>query len=123
MSTFFKSEAHKKRFLEAVQPHVEDGNIDQWYGSALYILTSEASVWGRITKYVTNDGILFHEMLMYDYFYDNDEILLQVAASLFGSGHHVDMQELACLDQPNFKVAMQAIRIRRDGLHVNDLVN
>lgn len=56
---FFKSAAHRERFLQAIQQagKVYGGKIDTEYGAAYYILTSEGGMWERASDYIDREGL------------------------------------------------------------------
>ena len=119
----FRGKDHKARFLATVQKFnkVYDGKIDQEYGAAFFVLTSDIHTWQQAQGYVERDGILFEEMLRECDWSGGYRVLIQWAANLFNE-HAVPAigpVELMRLDEPNFEVAVSALRIRRSGLYIS----
>lgn len=120
-NTFFKSAAHKRRFLEAV-PRLgktwnEAGNtfFDQEYASMLYILTADQRTWRQADDYVSGDGIDVEALLAERDFSGGYTVLLQWAGNLFNERQHIDPIESLRLDEENFQLALYALLIRRYG--------
>jgi hypothetical protein len=114
---FFKSEGHKKRFVEAVQAQgkvYDQGKIDPEYGAAFYVLTSDLSTWEKARDYIDREGIDFEAMFQELDWSGGYYVLLQWAANLFNpQAAHIDPVELMRLDDNNFKVAHSALLVRR----------
>ena len=122
---FFKSTPHRARLQEAIQQIdkvYEEGKLDVEYASALYILTSTVAMWQRTQSYVHRHGIGFDEILQDINFSSGEERLVRLAASLFNDTQHIDPVEFVHLDDANFTIALQAIKIRRNGVRVADLI-
>lgn len=121
---FYKSEAHKARFLATVQQlgKVYNGKLDQEYGAALYVLTSSHSTWEKASNYTSHNGIDFETMLKEVDFSGGYSVLIQWAANLFNEHiAHCDPIELMRLDDSNFMVALNALQLRRVSLPIDDL--
>jgi len=120
---FFKSPEHKQRFLAVMQTygHVYDGKLDQEYGAALYILTADLDTWQQTSSYVYHDGIDFEGMFKEVDFSGGYTRLVKLAGNLFNSGQHIEPIDFcaAQLDDDNFQVALAALQLRRNALHVS----
>ena len=121
-SIYFKSEAHKARFLGAIQQlgRVYDRGIDQEYGAALYTLTSDHALWEKVQTYVESDAIYIQDMLQEVDLSGGQSVLVKLAGNLFNSEQHLDPIELMRLDDSNFLVALTALQIRRVSLPIDD---
>lgn len=121
---FFRSAGHKKRFVEAIERigKVEpDGKADPWYGSAIYILTSDAITWSDVEPYISRSGIKFDDILENIHFSSGYLTLMGVAQNLFRDDGQVDLSRFSNLDEGNFKLVIDAIKIRRYSLYLGDL--
>ena len=122
---YFKSVAHKERFLAVLQQSgkalYDGGKIDQEYGTALYVLTSSSGMWEKAHGYVNRSSIDIPTMLEEVHLSGGYTVLVQLAGNLFNSQVHVDPIELMRLDEQNFMVALQAIQIRRGGYHIEEI--
>jgi hypothetical protein len=114
-SFIFRSEGHKDRFLEAIKKNdkVYNGKIDAEYGAALLLLTANLSIWNRTRGYVSGDCIDFEQILDI-HFSTTETTLVQVAGNLFSGAIHANPVDLVRLDNANFEVAIQALRMRRN---------
>lgn len=122
---FFKTPAHKARFLAIMQQlgQIYDGDkLDQEYGAALYILTADAGIWQQAQKYVERHAIHIDTMLEKIDLSSGYRVLVLLAGNLFNGEQHVDPLEFMRLDDSNFLVAMTALQVRRLSLHVRDLL-
>ena len=117
----FKSAGHKQRFLAAIQNigKVYGDKIDPEYGAALYILTSQVSTWNKASDYVSRDGIDFEAMLKEVDFSGAYSVIIDLAGNLFNGNTHIDPVELLRLDEQNFQIALDAIKLRRSGMSVS----
>lgn len=121
---FFKSPAHKARFLTALHEtgKIDHGRADSEYASALYILSATSELWEKSKNYVRR-GIFFAELLKNEHFSSSYSFLVRLAWNLFNGGYSdddqprvmIDARDICILDSANFEVAMMAIRLRRDG--------
>lgn len=120
---FFRSVAHKQRFLTAIQQmgKVFDGTLDPEYGAAFYILTADLHTWQNASSYMDREGIDFAALLQEVDFSGGYQVLLQLACNLFNSQMHLDPVELMRLDESNFTLALVAIQIRRYSLKLSEL--
>ena len=113
---YFTSEGHLLRFLTAVQQinKIYDGKIDQEYGAALYILTSDRVLWQKTRSYVSHWGLSFEDIFQEVDLSGGYGVLVHLAGNLFnGRTTPCDAVELMRLDGCNFQVALTALRIRR----------
>jgi hypothetical protein len=123
---FFKSEAHKARFLQAMQQNqkIDRGKLDTEYAAAYYILTAESGTWNKASGYVDRSGIRFEELLNEVDFSHGYAVLIRLAANLFNefdeAGKQARPVDLMILDEGNFKVAMTALQLRRRSYSVTD---
>lgn len=118
---FFKSPAHKERFLEAVQGKVYGGKLDQEYASALYILTATSGTWERASTYVSRDGIDLETMIEEQHLSSGYLALIKLAGNLFNGRLHVDPLDFMGLDEANFNVALTALALRYHSHHIDDI--
>lgn len=119
---FFKSEAHKLRFLTAIQDigKVYEGKLDQEYAAALYILTATSGTWEKASSYVSHDGIDFPAMLQEEDFSSGYLTLIKLAGNLFNGEQHLDPLEFMGLDEFNFRAALTALELRHYSHHIDD---
>ncbi len=114
---FFKSEAHRARFLTAIKQFgkVYDGKVDPEYGAAFYVLTSDESTWNQAKGYVSSHGINFDNLLQeVDLGGSGYTALIKLAGNLFNDGYTAaNPVDLMGLDNQNFEVALNAFRVRR----------
>lgn len=111
----FNNQQHLDRFLDAIQSigQVYDGDkIDVYYGSALYILSSQASTLESAKKYIHHDHIDFEEMLKNVHFGGAYTVLIQFASNIFNGNTDVDFEEFMRLDGNNFAIAVTALQFR-----------
>ncbi len=126
MKIIFKSENHRQRFLVAIQQtgKIYEGHINEEYGAALYILTSNSGTWERAKSYVGRDGIKFDELIANEHWSGGYLALIQLAGNLFNAGYTqaspVDF--VTSLDEQNFQVAMTALQIRRRSWHLGNFL-
>jgi hypothetical protein len=120
-SFVFRSEDHKERFVAAMKQlgKIYSGQLDEEYSAALYLLT--ASTWKKACSYVRRTGIDFEAMLEETDFSGGETVMIELASNLFNGNTHVDPLELMRLDSTNFEIAIQALRFRRDPVHLEDL--
>lgn len=121
-SIFFKSPDHRERFFANMHSlgKVYEGKLDQEFGAALYLLTSNGALWREVRDYVTVEAIDFPAMLEDVDFLHGYEVLVRLAANLFNGNMHCDAIELMRLDDRNFMIAVTALQLRRVSLHVDD---
>jgi uncharacterized protein DUF6075 len=125
---YFKSPEHKDRFQAAIQlvGKFDDGLIDREYGAALYLLSHDEGTWNLAKKYVSSSGIKFHELLERPAFSTSELTIFKLAANLFYSRVDNDENiypkpvELAWLDENNFMLAINALKLRYFGLKVDN---
>lgn len=121
--SIFVSQDHQQRFVKAIEQigKVDGGKIDPEYGSALYILCADAATWNKAEEYVSPDGIEFDEMLSEMDFSGGYSVLIHLAGNLFNNHLQVEAVDIPTrLDENNFQIALQAIRLRRCGLRLSD---
>jgi len=132
---YFRSEGHKQRCLDALQQRRKidaTGTIDREYGAAYYILSADLATWERASDYIDREGIDFDAMLKGVDLSHGYELLVQLAANLFGAneetpdGKLIQIKVSPCdlietLDENNFRVALTALQLRRYGANVKDL--
>lgn len=112
---FSTSPEHRQRFLAAIQQigKVYGGRIDQEYGAALYILTSDSGMWNLASSYVNRDGISFETIRKKGGYSGGESVLMLLAGNLFNSRQHIDPVEFMRLDDEGFRIAITALYIRR----------
>ena len=121
---YFTGPEHKQRFVTEIQRirKVDDGRCDAEYAAALYILTENPTTWSKARGYVSEHGISFQEMIEEMDWSGGYSNLIKLAGNLFNSTTKVDMAAAAeLLDEENFRLAMDALRIRRYGLMLGTL--
>lgn len=78
----------------------------------------------RISAYIDTDGIDFEAMMEKQDFLSGEAKLVRLAANLYNGSMEVTPQELInTLDDRNYDLAMQAIRFRRYGCHIENLLD
>jgi hypothetical protein len=121
---FFKSQGHRERLTEALErlEKVEsNGKADPWYASALYVLTSDASMWDDVQPYVRTTGIKFDDILEKIHFSSGYVTMIEVAANLFRDNGQIDLSRFTNLDENNFRLVIDAIRLRRYSVLMDEL--
>lgn len=121
MDTYFRSDEHKQRLLATMRAlgKVYGSRLDAEYAAALYILQEDEITWNvAVSKYVSRHGIDFDAMLDFSGGYS---VLIKLAGHLFNGLQRVEPLDLLRLDDGNFAIALEAMRIRRVGLRVQDL--
>jgi hypothetical protein len=111
----FQSQQHLDRFLEIIQTigQVYDyDKIDVYYGSALYILSSQTSTLESARKYIFHDHIDFEGLLKNVHFGGAYTVLIQFASNIFNGNTDVDFEEFMRLDGNNFTIALRALQFR-----------
>jgi hypothetical protein len=119
----FRSEGHKTRFVEEIQRigKIYDGKLDEEYSAALYLLTGSLNTWSKVKSHVDRDGINFEDLLEAVDLSGGESVLVRWAGSLFGQPIHIDPIELMRLDEHNFKLAIQALRLRRNPVRMDEI--
>ena len=102
-----------------------DGQVDCYYLPALFILLStKNNLYKKTRNYITADGIDFETMMEKQDFSSGEAKLVRLAANLYNGFMEVTPQELInTLDDRNYDLAMQAIRFRRYGCHIENLLD
>ena len=118
----FRDKEHKERFLQAVR--ITGKLSDREYCCALYVLTSDLSIWSRAESYVspTGTGIRFDDMLHEIRWSSAIKALLCFTANLFNGVTRSDPIHLMQLDETHFRIAQECLRIRYYGVIESDLV-
>lgn len=113
----FVSEDHRTRFLETIQRlgKIHNGACDPEYASALYILCAHAGTWQKVSSYVDHFGIDFKTLLEEVDFSHGYGVLIRLAWHLFNGNIHIDPLEFLRLDHGNFRLALNALQLRRYG--------
>jgi hypothetical protein len=122
---FFKSPAHRERLVEAIErlEKIEESNgkADSWYVAALYILTADHATWDDVQPYVSSTGIKFDDILANIHFSSGYATMIEVAANLFRDSGQVDLSRFTNLDESNFQIVIDAIRLRRYSIGMDEL--
>jgi len=111
---FFLDDEHEEKFFRLVSGKFKEN--DKEYSSAFYILTADEELRRKGMKYITTDGI------RWDGIWDEDwssgyRVLLQLGESLFKSSGRADIvYGLGIWGDELYRIAMEAIRIRRSGI-------
>ncbi|HHW31072.1 MAG TPA: hypothetical protein GXX20_05275 [Clostridiaceae bacterium] len=125
---YFYDETHKNSALKVIKDKrliYPDGQVDCYYLPALFILLSTRNnLYKKTRNYITEDGIDFAMMMERQDFSSGESKLVRLAANLFNGSMEVTPQELInTLDDKNYDLAMQAIRFRRYGCHIENLLD
>lgn len=116
----FRSPEHQQRFAEALR--LVEEVYDNGYGAALYILTADFATWEKAKGYVSNNGIPFPKLLEQEGWGAAYSVLIRLAGNLFNADDtHMDPAELLRLDDKNFRLALDAIKLRRYGLNRDNI--
>lgn len=124
---YYKDNEHKNKLKELLIKYKKvyekyNNEVDQYYLSAFYIFTADEELRRKCLPYITNDGILFNKMETEQDFCSGCNQLIKLAHQLFNEGDKVDIMNLiGILDRENFKVAMQAIELRKYGWKYEEL--
>lgn len=122
-SISFKTPAHKIRFVAALQSigKVYEGRYDPEYAAAIFILSADTSTWNKAQGYVAREGIDIETMLKEVDFSGGYSVLMQLAGNLFNDQISINPVELMRLDDSNFKIAIDAIKLRRYGMSAGEV--
>lgn len=111
---FFLDDEHEEIFYRLVSKKFKEN--DKEYSAAFYVLTADHELRKKGMFHIKPDGIDWEGI------WDNDwssgyRVLLQLAESLFKSSGRVDLvYGLGTWGDELYRVAMQAIEIRRAGI-------
>lgn len=125
---YFYDETHKNSVMKVIHDKrlvYPDGQVDCYYLPALFILLStKNNLYKKTKNYITTDGIVFLTMMEEQDFSSGEAKLVRLAANLYNGSMEVTPQELInTLDNGNYDLAMQAIRFRRHGCHIENLLD
>jgi len=125
---YFVDETHKNNVMKVIRDKrlvYPDGQVDCYYLPALFILLStKNNLYKKTRNYITADGIDFETMMEKQDFSSGEAKLVRLAANLYNGSMKVTPQELInTLDDRNYDLAMQAIRFRRYGCHIENLLD
>jgi len=125
---YFLDETHKNNVMKVIRDKrlvYPDGQVDCYYLPALFILLSTKNNFYKKTRnYINADGIDFETMMEKQDFSSGEAKLVRLAANLYNGSMEVTPQELInTLDDRNYDLAMQAIRFRRYGCHIENLLD
>lgn len=125
---YFMDETHKNNVMKVIRDKrlvYPDGQVDCYYLPALFILLStKNNLYKKTRNYITADGIDFEAMMEKQDFSSGEAKLVRLAANLYNGFLEVTPQELInTLDDRNYDLAMQAIRFRRYGCHIENLID
>jgi len=125
---YFLDETHRNSVLKVINDKrlvYPDGQVDCYYLPALYILLStKNNLYKKTRNYIDVDGIDFEAMMEKQDFSSGEAKLVRLAANLYNGSMEVTPQELInTLDDRNYDLAMQAIRFRRYGCHIKNLLD
>lgn len=124
---YFVDETHKNNVMKVIRDKrlvYPDGQVDCYYLPALFILLStKNNLFKKTINYIDADGIDFGAMMEKQDFSSGEAKLVRLAANLYNASMEVTPQELInTLDDRNYDLAMQAIRFRRYGCHIENLL-
>lgn len=116
----FKSEEHENRFLAAMQAlgKIYAGKLDPEYASALYIICADLGTWNKAQGYIDREGIDFEEMLQKVDFSGGYSVLILLAGHLFNNQQRIEPLEFLRLDESNFRLALDALKLRRYSMSI-----
>jgi hypothetical protein len=125
---YFLDETHKNSVMKVIRDKrlvYHDGQVDCYYFPALFILLSTKNNLYKTTRnYIDADGIDFQTMMEEQDFSSGEAKLVRLAANLYNGSMEVTPHELInTLDDTNYDLAMQAIRFRRYGCHIENLLD
>lgn len=125
---YFMDETHKNNVMKVIRDKrlvYPDGQVDCYYLPALFILLStKNNLYTKTRNYITADGVDFETMMEKQDFSSGEAKLVRLAANLYNGFMEVTPQELInTLDDRNYDLAMQAIRFRRYGCHIENLLD
>ena len=125
---YFVDETHKNNVMKVVRDKrlvYPDRQVDCYYLPALFILLStKNNLYKKTRNYIDADGIDFEAMMEKQDFSSGEAKLVRLAANLYNASMEVTPQELInTLDDRNYDLAMQAIRFRRYGCHIENLLD
>ena len=125
---YFFDETHKNNVMKVIRDKrlvYPDGQVDCYYLPALFILLStKNNLYKKTRSYIDADGIDFEAMMEKQDFSSGEAKLVRLAANLYNGSMKVTPQELInTLDDRNYDLAMQAIRFRRYGCHIENLLD
>jgi hypothetical protein len=115
---FFKSPAHRERLAEAIEQFEK---ADPWYAAAFYILTADPGTWTAVQPYISRSGIRFDDILEKIDFSSGYVTMIEVAANLFRDSGTVDLSRFTNLSENNFQIVIDAIRLRRYSVGMDEL--
>ena len=125
---YFLDETHENSVMKVIREKrlvYSDGQVDCYYLPALFILLStKNNLYQKTRNYITADGIDFEAMMDKQDFSSGEAKLVRLAANLYNGSMEVTPQELInTLDDRNYDLAAQAIRFRRYGCHIENLLD
>jgi hypothetical protein len=96
--------------------------VDNYYLCAYYVLCSNKYIIKKAAKFITGDGIRFEDMLNNEDWCSGHKILIKLANELFNNNANVSINNMCnVLDNDNFKVALQAMELKRLNIYLEDL--
>jgi len=111
---YFFNPQHQEAFHALVAKYKKSS--DNEYMSAFYILSTDTEIRHKTDKHVTYTGIDWEGIWQYDWS-SGYRLILELGETLFKSSGSFELaQGLNTWDEYRFEVAMQAIRIRKNGL-------
>lgn len=119
---FFTEPEHKQRWLTAMQQigKVYDGKIDPEYGAALYLLTADEIRWHVAERFVAHTGIDVDSILFVASFSSGEVIMVKLAGNLLNGNESISPREFTRLSEYNFRLALDAIKLRFYGGRAED---
>jgi len=125
---YFMDETHKNNVMKFIRDKrliYPDGQVHCYYLPALFILLSTKNNLCKKTRnYIDADGIDFEAMMEKQDFSSGEAKLVRLAANLYNGSLEVTPEELInTLDDRNYDLAMQAIRFKRYGCHIENLLD
>lgn len=111
---YFFNQQHQDVFKSLVDKFRKQS--DNEYLSAFYILSSDAEIRHKTSHYISYDGIDWERIFLQDWS-SGFRLIVKLAETLFKSSGSFDLAYgLNTWDEYRFEIAMQAIKIRRDGI-------
>lgn len=121
---FYMDSEHRKLLIDLLHTYhkiYSSSDVDSYYLSAFYLITSSHELRSKCIKYVDSDGIDFTKIRKVD-MGSGHKVLVKLASNIFNNNTKVTPWEmLNSLDDDNFRVAMQAIMFRRQRIYLKNL--
>ena len=122
----FTSEHHKRRFLDAMLGNrkVYNGVFDQEYAACFYILTEDEHTWKLAQQHIEHGLIDMKAIIRQGRFSSGYGVLIRLAGNLLNGNTNKNVLpvDLMKLDESTYRIALNAMKIRRYGIHGDALL-